>query len=85
MHKLFLVVALLLANINFCLAKESTTNNQSQPNIVVFLVDDMGLMDTSLPFITNEQGEAVSYPLNSWYHTPNMETRAAKYGVFKNS
>jgi hypothetical protein len=29
----------------------------SQPNIVVMLVDDMGIMDTSVPLLTDE-GEA---------------------------
>lgn len=50
------------------------------PNIIVFLVDDMGLMDTSVPFITDNYGNPVSQPLNSWYHTPNME-RLARQGV----
>ncbi|MDB4331874.1 hypothetical protein OAA27_02270 [bacterium] len=27
-----------------------------QPNIMVFLVDDMGVMDTSVPFLTDETG-----------------------------
>ena len=29
---------------------------QERPNIIVFLVDDMGLMDTSVPFLTDENG-----------------------------
>lgn len=78
MKKLFLVVSLFLTNVHLCVAKEATTNHQKQPNILVFLVDDMGLMDTSVSFITNDQGQAVSYPLNSWYHTPNMEKLAVK-------
>lgn len=49
-----------------------------RPNIIVFLVDDMGLMDTSLPFLTNDKGEAVKHPLNKWYRTPNMERLAEK-------
>ena len=50
------------------------------PNIVLFLVDDMGLMDTSLPFLCNEKGMAVRHPLNDWYRTPNME-RMARQGI----
>ena len=53
---------------------------QDRPNIIVFLVDDMGLMDTSLPFMTDANGQPQSYPLNDWYHTPNME-RLAHQGV----
>ncbi len=51
-----------------------------KPNVIIFLVDDMGLMDTSLPFIADSLGNAVRYPLNDWYHTPNME-RMAQQGV----
>lgn len=60
-----------------------TANAQTQsirPNIVVFLVDDMGLMDTSLPFLTDEHGNTKRYPLNDHYRTPNME-RLAEQGV----
>lgn len=53
---------------------------QERPNIVVFLVDDMGLMDTSLPFDVDAQGQPVPQPLNAWYHTPNME-RLARQGI----
>ena len=28
-----------------------------KPNIVVFLVDDMGVMDTSVPFLTDKAGK----------------------------
>lgn len=51
---------------------------QERPNIIVFLVDDMGLMDTSVPFITDRQGNPVRQPLNDWYRTPNMERLAAQ-------
>lgn len=47
---------------------------QQKPNIIVFLVDDMGWMDTSVPF----SGQIRE--LNERYHTPNME-RLAKAGV----
>lgn len=53
---------------------------QDKPNIVVFLVDDMGLMDTSVPFIVNKKGNPVNQPLNGWYRTPGME-RLAKQGT----
>lgn len=53
---------------------------QERPNVVIFLVDDMGLMDTSLPFLTDKSGNPIRYPLNDWYQTPNME-RMAKQGI----
>jgi arylsulfatase A-like enzyme len=55
-----------------------------QPNIVVMLVDDMGVMDTSLPFLTNAQGELQRYPLNDYYRTPNMERLATRGVRFNN-
>ena len=53
---------------------------QERPNVIVFLVDDMGVMDTSLPFLCDEDGTPVRYPLNDWYRTPNME-RMARQGI----
>ncbi|KAB7529057.1 sulfatase-like hydrolase/transferase [Flagellimonas olearia] len=44
----------------------------SQPNIVLFLVDDMGWQDTSVPFWNKRT------PFNDLYHTPNMERLAAE-------
>lgn len=44
------------------------------PNIVVFMVDDMGWQDTSVPFWNQRT------PLNQRYHTPNME-RLARQGL----
>jgi len=52
----------------------------AKPNIVVFLVDDMGVMDTSLPFLTNAAGQPQRYPLNDYYRTPHME-RLAQRGI----
>jgi len=52
----------------------------TQPNIIVFLVDDMGLMDTQVPFLTDGKGNPVRYPLNDWYRTPGME-RLANQGI----
>jgi arylsulfatase A-like enzyme len=48
-----------------------------KPNIVVLLVDDMGIMDTSLQFLTTPNNEPVKHPLNGYYRTPNMERLAA--------
>ncbi len=47
--------------------------DQDPPNIIIFLVDDMGLMDTSVPFLTDAGGNLKSYPLNDFYRTPEME------------
>ena len=33
-----------------------------KPNIIVFLVDDMGLMDSSVPMLTDEDGKAPTPP-----------------------
>jgi arylsulfatase A-like enzyme len=46
-------------------------STQAAPNIVLFLVDDMGWQDTSVNF-----GSEVT-PLNRRYRTPNMERLAA--------
>ncbi len=42
-----------------------------RPNILVFLVDDMGWQDTSVPFHSEET------PFNRRYRTPNMQRLAA--------
>lgn len=54
------------------------THAASQPNIIIMLVDDMGVMDTSLPFLTDAEGKPKRYPLNEFYRTPNMERLAAR-------
>lgn len=59
-------------------AVPASNANGSSPNIVVFLVDDMGVMDTSVPFLTDEQGRPKRYPLNDYYRTPHMERLAAQ-------
>jgi arylsulfatase A-like enzyme len=46
--------------------------NPSKPNIVLFLVDDMGWQDTSVPFWKNVTQS------NKLYHTPNMEKLASR-------
>ncbi|MFV0447034.1 MAG: sulfatase [Vibrio sp.] len=48
--------------------------NQTQPNIVLFLVDDMGWTDTSVQFAPER------VPANDFFRTPSME-KLAKTGV----
>jgi arylsulfatase A-like enzyme len=47
---------------------------ETPPNIILFLVDDMGWQDTSVPFWHKRTA------FNDLYHTPNME-RLAKEGM----
>ena len=56
-------------------------NASRPPNIILFLVDDMGVMDTFLPFLTDKEGNLVRCALNDWYRTPNME-RIARQGIY---
>lgn len=53
-------------------ANKTVPKKTNQPNIIFFLVDDMGWEDTSVPFYQE------TTPLNKKYHTPNMERLAAK-------
>lgn len=55
----------------------SADATQTKPNVLLFLVDDMGVMDTSVPFLTDEQGDEKRHALNEFYRTPNMERLAA--------
>lgn len=64
--------------LNLLLASGMVTHCEERPNIIVFLVDDMGLMDTSVPFLTDGNGNPVRHSLNDWYHTPNMEKLASQ-------
>lgn len=63
--------------VSFLLSISSLTA-ADRPNLLVFLVDDMGVMDTSVPFLTDENGEPKRYPLNDYYRTPAMERLAAQ-------
>ncbi len=56
----------------------SATASAAQPNIIIFLVDDMGVMDTSVPFLTDASGQPRKYPLNDFFRTPAMERLAAR-------
>ena len=66
-----------LVALSFCLLLPmSGAYAADKPNIIVFLVDDMGLMDTSVPFVVDASGKPVRYPLNEFYRTPHMEALA---------
>jgi arylsulfatase A-like enzyme len=60
------------------LALPDSLRAAAPPNIVVMLVDDMGVMDTSVPFLTDATGKPKRYPLNDYYRTPNMERLSAR-------
>ncbi len=76
MTKLFIFSFILTISCTLFATKIASNKAQPQPNIIVFLVDDMGLMDTSVPFLLGEDGKPQKYPLNEWYQTPNMEQLA---------
>ncbi len=64
----------------FCLLLVTGAHAQpDRPNIILFLVDDLGWQDTSVPFWTERT------PLNDRYHTPNLEALAARGVRFTNA
>jgi arylsulfatase A-like enzyme len=67
MHRLLLILA-------FC----GIATAADRPNVLVFLVDDMGWQDTSVPFHHDSAGKPVVSDLNRRYRTPNMEKLAAQ-------
>ncbi|MCL3779481.1 DUF4976 domain-containing protein [Prolixibacteraceae bacterium JC049] len=64
----------LLSSVGFTQSTNAQNNSTQKPNIIVFLVDDMGWQETSVPFHTEKT------PLNERFHTPNME-RLANNGM----
>ncbi|MFC4995800.1 sulfatase-like hydrolase/transferase [Rubritalea tangerina] len=73
MKRTLLTLTALFASLAACYAKQ-------QPNILFFLVDDMGTQDTSVPFAFDEDGAPLLTKNNKTYRTPNME-RLAKQGM----
>lgn len=73
------LLALLIAS-----AASVPAASAARPNVVIFLVDDMGVMDTSVPFLTDAAGRPQRHPLNEYYRTPNMERLAARGIRFSN-
>ncbi len=56
-----------------------------KPNIILFMVDDMGWQDCSLPFWRDADGTPKPTFLNKRYRTPNMEKLGAQGMVFTNA
>ena len=56
-----------------------------RPNIILILIDDFGITDTSVPFIYDPSGNPVSYNFNNLYVTPNLESLAASGMRFTNA
>jgi arylsulfatase A-like enzyme len=52
----------------------------ARPNVIVVLVDDWGVMDSSVPFLSDDQGRPIRHTLNEEYRTPNLE-RLARQGM----
>lgn len=72
--KRFLIVSFFL--FAFC---PDLISQKVKPNIIIFLVDDMGWQDTSVPFWSKVT------PINKKFHTPNMERLAASGMKFSNA
>lgn len=57
-------------------ANHNSAANEKRPNLILFMVDDMGWQDTSLPFWKEKTH------FNELYETPNMERLAANGMMF---
>lgn len=53
-----------------------------RPNIILFVVDDMGVMDSSQPMLVDENGVLERHPLNEFYRTPFLEKLAQQGVIF---
>ena len=77
-------ILILLGLVDLPVCRAAAAEVFPPPNIIVFLVDDMGVMDTSVPFLTDEDGKPVRHPLNEFFRTPQMERLAARGVRFNN-
>ncbi|MGJ8680549.1 sulfatase-like hydrolase/transferase [Paraglaciecola sp.] len=73
-----LTVILFLITVQACSSAKNIPIQPALPNIVLFLVDDMGPMDTSVPMLVNTEDKAVIHQLNHFYNTPKMQNMADK-------
>ena len=60
-------------------------SSKQKPNIILFLVDDMGLMDTSVPMLADKEGKPQKHPLNDWYRTPTWNGWPSREFAFPSS
>lgn len=68
--------AMMLASVVMPVVADDAVQQDKRPNIILFLVDDMGWQDTSVPFWT----EKTHY--NKIFETPNMERLASQGMMF---
>lgn len=61
-----------LIALSWCLSVNAQSSSVKRPNIIMFVVDDMGWQDCSVPFWSE------ATPLNRRYRTPGMERLAAE-------
>jgi arylsulfatase A-like enzyme len=59
-------------------ATVTTRTPASGPNVLLVLVDDMGITDTSVPFVYDAAGNPVITNCNNFFVTPHMQTLAAR-------
>lgn len=78
--KISILSFLFLAAAQLCVySQDKKASLFSRPNIIVFIVDDMGWQDCSVPFYKEKT------KWNTTYHTPNMERLAAEGMKFTNA
>lgn len=68
--------AMMLASVAMPVVADNAVQQDKRPNIILFLVDDMGWQDTSVHFWT----EKTHY--NKIFETPNMERLASQGMMF---
>ena len=77
--KIICLASILPSLVGFAAGQQANSVLPSRPNIILFLVDDMGWQDTSVPFWNQNT------PLNKRFHTPNMERLANEGMKFTNA
>ncbi|MCB9880705.1 MAG: sulfatase-like hydrolase/transferase [Planctomycetes bacterium] len=79
--------AVLLATTVIGRARETSTasTEAKRPNILFFLVDDMGTRDTSVDFVLDPLGRPIEPGRTTVYRTPAMERLAARGRRFSNA